>query len=571
MSITTKIQPELIVPAYNEIISVFDSTNRAKPNFQFVIDTEIYGTAQSRVKMSSNPDGYGVFDAHKHIEQFVSYNIDYDNKKTFHQTQSAFTEYDLTVTEQYVLEMSFTTASNDGGYARLNMGQIAYLEIGDEVMITNSTESSYNGIQTVLNIYSPGQNVIFDMPYVATATGDAVKADGSVSLITATTISLSGTNYAFNGVEKWVDVPDWKASGYTTTYTDCEMLTTAHDNYEVKGNDRIWYNFYNVATPAETVVDSLQVLTYDEGGVLNGSFLVDNETSFLTGATNTFLQVGVGPWNLNKTTSNVSITSGSEPMISQDVASYTVSLYNTLSGQTSKTYSFQTNFDCTGFENYRMLYLDRKGSWMNINFNLAHQKKTKIKRTTYQKNYGGYDPVTNTWGYNTYDRGTTQLDGMITETFDIQTDYVKENMGDMVADMMVSPEVYHLSEIEETRNLGSINTYGSDFDGATFWSKYTMASAHGLQVGQKVCVTAGVWPDCEQTVRSVISSTVFTTYTPWNVSASVIQITTQEMSGGVLRAVNINTNSLKLKQRKTDKMINYRMSFEYSNKNTVQR
>jgi len=40
---------------------------------------------------------------------------------------------------------------------------------------------------------------------------------------------------------------------------------------------------------------------------------------------------------------------------------------------------------------------------------------------------------------------------------------------------------------------------------------------------------------------------------------------------GALRAIDITTSSAKIKKRLTDRLINYTISFTYSNKNQVQR
>lgn len=568
MSVSIKLQPQLITPVYNETILVLDSDKKTEPLFQWVIDVEIYGTAQSRVKLSPNPDGYGVFDMHRHIEPFITSSIDYDNKATFHRAQSAFTEYSVALSESYRIDVDNALGTNSGGFVLWTDPTEHHLSIGDKISVTNSTVPAYDGIQTVTSVPST-TSIVTDEVYTSNAVADYTIFDGSATIITGTT-AFSGTNWAFNGVLPWIDVPSWKASGYTTTFADTLMLTTAPDDYEVKENDRIWFNFYNVGTPSTATVDYLRVFTYDSDGTLLGNYLIPNSFSANTDS-NRFLHVGVGPWNLNYTTDSVTVTSGTLPIISPQVASYECHLYNTGNGRISKSYTFTTNFDCTGFENYRMLYLDKKGSWMNINFNLAHNVTRSVSRKTYKKNYGGYNPTTNTWGYNSYDRGETHLDSQLKEEIEIMTDYISEKAGNLVADLMESPEVYHLSEISETFNLGAINSYTFDFDGTSSWSEYNMSNPHGLGVGDEVCVTAAVFPNCKQIVRSVISPTVFTTYEPYNAAASILSITKNEMSGGVLRAVNIKTNSLKMLQRKTDKLINYKLKFEYANMNTTQR
>ena len=130
--------------------------------------------------------------------------------------------------------------------------------------------------------------------------------------------------------------------------------------------------------------------------------------------------------------------------------------------------------------------MNNAGSFSAFNFDLEDSKSVRAKKINYQKNYGSYDSSENVYGWSDSDRGQTRLDTDIEETYTINSDYIKESYGNLVEDLILSPEVYHLDN-------------------------------------------------------------------------------------NVLRSIDIKTDSVKIKQRKTDKLINYTISFQYSNKNTVQR
>ena len=299
---------------------------------------------------------------------------------------------------------------------------------------------------------------------------------------------MTGDKYVFNGVLPWLDVPNWDYSDYVPGNGGEELLlTTLSNNSIVKIDDRIRFNWIH-----NTAVDTEYVIVISNRGVfyIENDFVINNED-------NKLLSVGVGPWDLLNTTSSVTVLPSGGffpglPIFDEDTNAYTVQLGSELDGggistATSEAYIFTIDRTCSKFENYKIMYLDRLGSWLTVNFDLASTKKTKVKKTDYRKNYGGYNPTTNSWGYNSYDRGKSRLDTTITDSYSITTNWVSEEIGQQVIDLMESPEVYHLKE------------------------------------------------------------------------------------DGTLLAINITTSSLEQKQKVNDKLFNYKLGFEYSFSNTVQR
>lgn len=592
MSISIKRQAEDIVPVYNPVILVLDSTKKTEDNFKFIVDVKVNGTILSRMAIYPNLDGYGVVDLHRHLESSVSHNVNLDSTLLFNKETDSFIKYNVELSEQYTFNWPFSGVSNYFGNASYNSAEDHNFQIGDIINVENST--IYDGPQVVALIPSTKKVVCTSggtgVIYTANASGDAKKLNDSVTTFTGSTV-MSGTPRAFNGAIPWVDVPNWKASGYTTNFADAKMLTSAHDNMVVKEDDRILFNFFNIGTPSTATVNSLRVLTYDAEGNNIGIYTITNPYSANADA-NKFLQVGVGPWNLNHTTSNVNIGLGEEPIINSFVQTYEVHLYNAVNGRISKSYTFEMkrpatrtkNFalvlggECNRFEDFRMVYLDKYGSWMNISFDLAHKKNRKVKTQTYLQNYGGYNPTTNTWGYNSWDRGVSNLDTEITDTYRIMTDYVKEEVGDMVADLIASPEVYHLSEnkyVYDYQNTALINTV-TDYYGLM---QVNTSGANVFLLDNKVLMenfNPAYGINGVHKIVKRLTSTAFVIDIPYQ---SVSYLGTEQVSqgvitgnnGGILRAVNIDTSSVEVKQRQTDKMINYNLSFSYANKDIVQR
>ena len=102
MSISILAEPQEFQPVYNEVVLVLDSTLKTEESFQFIIDITVNGSYSSRMKVSPNPDGYGVVDMHRHLESYTSYNLDTAATGTFQQMTDSFCKYSVALKEEYV-------------------------------------------------------------------------------------------------------------------------------------------------------------------------------------------------------------------------------------------------------------------------------------------------------------------------------------------------------------------------------------------------------------------------------------------------------------------------------------
>lgn len=481
MAITIKLEPQAVQPAYNEIITVFDSTKKSEPNFEYIIDASVDGRGVSRIKLPSNIQGYGILDLHRHIENYVTNQslAVYNSTSLFEKISGTYVYYEIALSESYRIDLTIASVSDTGGFATYQFSGQHYLSIGDKINVTNSTDvgATYDGTQTITAVPST-TSVVTTRAYNGTATGDAVIFDNSSTIIPSAT-AFTGTKYAYNAALPWLDVPNWDYTDYILdTSTPGKFLSTLPATNTVSLDDRIWNNFYN---------NTSGVSNYLEVVSDQGTFRVANPYTSTFPADTKFLTVGIGPWNLLNTVSTVTTVSGALPMITAATTSYTVKMVDASGTPTSETVTFNMDSPCSKFEKFSLLYIDPFSSLLNVNFTLAHKKKASVNRSTFRKNYGSYDASANTFGWNSYDRNLSQLDVDITDTYTIQTDWVTEAVGAQIEQLIESPEVYHLTET------------------------------------------------------------------------------------GDLYAINIDTKSLDIKQRLTDQLFNYTISFKYTFKNTVQR
>lgn len=104
MAITLKDSPVNYNPAYNEIIYVWDSTNKTQENFKYIFDIYVSGvTTPTYFRLKQSPDpvyGYAIFDAHRVLENYVGSDIsttDYGFQINWY----SYRQYTIKIGEEY--------------------------------------------------------------------------------------------------------------------------------------------------------------------------------------------------------------------------------------------------------------------------------------------------------------------------------------------------------------------------------------------------------------------------------------------------------------------------------------
>ena len=165
-STTLKVSPSALNPTYNETIFVLESPNIVQNNFKWVVEIWIDGlpNATGTTKITTlvilpNPEGFGVIDVQRHIENYISstfYPADLDTTSV---APESFRNWSLDITEVFENYVYNFEVNNDdsGDVAFQNAGTEHFFEIGDEVTISQdpgATHPSYDGDSTVIRIVS---------------------------------------------------------------------------------------------------------------------------------------------------------------------------------------------------------------------------------------------------------------------------------------------------------------------------------------------------------------------------------------------------------------------------------
>lgn len=493
MAITILQSPQNIQPVYNPIILALDSDKKTELNFQYIIKVEVDGTEVASLPISSNPDGYGVIDLHKHIEPYVTSSINTSSLATFRKIEDSYVEYSVSLFEEY--DVSGTT--------------------------TQFSAATY-----------------------------------------------TATTYAYNGVVDWLDFRNYDYTDYvmSTASTGNFLTTIPTEGVTMKTTDSSYINFYNQTTNTTNFLE----VTTSNGGV----YRIANPWQPSVDATK-FLQAAVGPFNLANTTSTVTMMSGTYPIIQDSTEYYTVRLLDLSGNPTSNSYRVNIDRVCSKFDTYQMLYMDKDGSYLNFNFDLAHKLNTTVSKKSYNKILGSFSPTTLEWGYSPADRSKKIMDVTINDKYTITSNWVTEADGNRIVDLISSPEVYHLRDstvsYADTTPIGILTLSN---DGGLLQVE---SAGHGYVVGDLVRFNNVIpaYQNVYAYVTEVTSSSLFTVNYPYssnslNGTDEVIKQTVT-VTGGDLIAVNIDTNSIEVKQKLNTKMINYTVDFSYTFTNYRQR
>ena len=456
MALTNVLTPASYMPVYNDLVQVDISSNSGETEMSYIYELYVNNVLKDTLEIEPDLNGYGVFNSHKLVEGFISFDLFTASASTITTVNSNTVNlYRADVTEKYVRTWEFDDdffSSGSVGFTS-NTSSSHYYSVGDRISVNRTNFSglnaSYNGVHTVTSVpdaFGVVTSTGFGISTPAIS-GNSDTADGSASLITDSKLTgISG--YTYNGAIKHNDWIDYTPTDYVLTGENTNMLTNQPTGMTIGFNDKAYVNImFEESTNTAITTNFAWVIidTINSSGVfsryqLNHFFAVDILQE------EHFLQLGTGTQNLNAYLSGDTpvLIGFPTPIIKSDTIKYSAYTANNLSGRTSQILSYNIVDDtCRGYEKFRVLFQDRLGAFQGYNFSLVSRETVGIKRDTYQQTVGSFDPTTQTWGYNIEDRGKTVLDTDLTDTFRVIIDWVTDaDSKYIVEEMLTSPLVY---------------------------------------------------------------------------------------------------------------------------------
>ena len=431
MPIFTKARAQPLMPAYNPIKFIYDSTNKNLQGFKYIFDIYESGTlnkiAEYRV-MPMYGTGYGEVDLSKLLQAQVSYDLNLTNTSVYNATNSHY-KYDVKVGEEYLTTTIWgSVLVNSGGNVRINV--VNTFVAGDQINITQNppgatANPNLEGLFTVLSV-GVGFLVV-SSPWAAispaaTGLGGAITyADGRKTVTRAINNSLN--NFVFNGAIRWVEWPAYDYNDYMLNGLQDKLLTNLPENnfYATLSQD-LWLNA--VANGSPTPPDSLYFVTSDGDVFEKNVTAVDHVSG-----------ISMGPNNYGL----LSVVSGALPMIKPSTEWYNVSyLRNGI--QSSRRYYVNLDRRVRTVE-HSILFLDRMGSWGSFAFTGRAYTTGNITREQFNKDVPGYIQSLQ-WLYDTTETGMTNTYISTDTTIALNTDWMNQDMALYFTELISSPNTY---------------------------------------------------------------------------------------------------------------------------------
>lgn len=437
MAITIVQQPKSLVPAYNPIYTVVDSTNKSQLGFRYVYsvyDDETNTLIGSTLPVAPEPvNGYGAVDISKLIQSQVSYTLDLNS--TVYEAPNNYVKYRIEVYESYLYSWDFTGITGTIGQTNFTLQGTtpSVWEPNDEITIVTSTGGTpYDGSFTVLT--TPGNLTValanYQSGYTAT-TGTVYWANNRKTTSTATTIS---DLYAFNGVRSFKDFFNYSEVTYlidqAVSSTTKNLLTDLPvSGFTVTPEQDLWLSlFRDPTTTGQTIQYRIE---NSNGDVFYNAANLSSYSSFES-------TVAAGPGNINPL-----LLSGSLPVIKSDTTYYDFWLAETQANggsQLSQKYRINVDQRCK-ISDKEILFKDRMGSWLSFAFQLKDKETGTIERQNYNKYLGAVDSV-NGWEYNLSDAGQTNYSVNVIKEFELNTNWMNDEMSVMFEQLLSSPTTF---------------------------------------------------------------------------------------------------------------------------------
>tara|TARA_R110000772_G_scaffold7141_3_gene24469 strand:- start:237 stop:1763 length:1527 start_codon:yes stop_codon:yes gene_type:complete len=452
-----KVRPLELSPTYNETIVVLESPNIQSDNFKWIVN--IYRGADgdddylllSTIVILPNPDGFGVIDFHRHIENYITTSFfPADVDRISQRVYADGLKWSFQVTEQFEnprwrfndnrtdlgANVAFRT---DNAFDPASTYDQHPFQTGDDVSIVQDagyTHEEYNTDSTILTYYDEF-NVITDIPKEADTPinpGIMTLVGGGSRTIEQVIASATTTIYSFNGALSFQNFRNWNSDNYLMSSTSApttKFLMDSASEFNITLNDRVWINNYMSTTPY-----SVLYIETNEGTYTASQIYIPLGQHFIN-------QNKIGAVDYGETDEVLYAVTGTLPVTKSSTTFIKVTPYDSYPGTAvGETITMNIVDDCSKYESVRFFYMDKLGSYLPLTFNKVSRTNVTNERKNYKQNYGSYDPVSDAWGYTTYDRGNTTYDLNSTEKITCTSDWLNQSGVDMVNDMINSPIVY---------------------------------------------------------------------------------------------------------------------------------
>jgi len=426
-----------LMPAYNPIKFIYDSSNNNLQGFKYIFDIYESGTANKIAEYRVMPTygtGYGEVDLSKLLQAQVSYDLNLTNTSAYNATNSHY-QYDVHVGEEYLTTTTYTLALTEYltapyvGNVQINVAN-TFL-VGDQINITQNppgatANPNLEGLFTVV-VANP-LYIVVSSPWAtvtAAVLGGAITyADGRKTVTRDIITAIK--KFVFNGAIRWVEWPVYDYDEFMLNGFQDRFLTNLPPSefYATLSQD-LWVNA--VANGSTTPPDTMFFQTSDGDSFEKNVTAVDHVSG-----------ISIGPNNYGL----LSVVAGALPMIKPSTEWYTVR-YERNGFPSSKQYKVNLDRRVRTVE-HSILFLDRMGSWGSFAFTGRAYTTGNVTREQFNKDVPGYVETVgiDRWLYETTETGMTNTYISTDTTIALNTDWMNQDMALYFTELISSPNTY---------------------------------------------------------------------------------------------------------------------------------
>lgn len=425
MAMTKIAEPFDFAPAYNPLMFIYNSTNKNKLGFKYIFQVYAGGTATKIGEYKVLPrinDGYGQIDISKLLQSKVTFNINVGHPS------NCYYKYDVKIGEEYTQGVAYTSSlTNNAGFVKITSASHTFV-VGDQVSVKQADDGVANplieGLFVVKSVQSSTQftiSALWANVVNATIDGNVYFADNRK---TQTLAEITESNkYVFNGVRSWVDFTTYNQNQYLIdTFSTTKLFLTdlPTTGFSITPTQNLWLN---VATNFDTT--DLYCVIYSNTGQFRYPITNPNILSQLN------LGIGANP---------SIIDSGSLPIIDENTTTISFQLVNDGFDEFSQYYLIDIDQRCR-INEYDVYFLDRMGSIASFAFSLKSYENGTITRQSYNKVNQGFVSGQR-WNYSSTEFGQTAYSMQLDKTFELNTDWMSEEMNVYFEQLVTSPVTF---------------------------------------------------------------------------------------------------------------------------------
>jgi hypothetical protein len=433
--VTIEGQPQQLTTGYNPMKYYLSSTNVNERAFRYIVEVFAAGSSTKLFEKKYAPrpgDGFGEVDLSRDIQNFLSAHVPFENVGRDNATEHCL-KFDVKFGEEYIVAWDFTDyifITGNTGFEQVPNVTPHPFVIGDQIRVkldavAGDFRDGLNGLYTVTDVPNTYE-LRTGLPFIGSGgavTGKIYYADNRKSRFLNQVSTTNRT--AFNGALNLLSFKNYNGALYElSTTTPAKLMTSSPSGLRLTPDQDMWLAFWNNYNSSSKRV----YFENNEGdiGYRNMSFT----TAF--GVT----QIASG---LNNIGGLIMVVGTS--VLTNTCTWVEVYIANTSGVATSERFRMNVDRRCV-IEDYSIVFLDRLGTFGTFAFQLRSVENSDVNRQTYNKTYGNVNTTTNTYEFNTYDKGDTIFSIDTQQRITLNTNYLTDSENVYFDELITSGYTY---------------------------------------------------------------------------------------------------------------------------------